>query len=387
VGRLLASGEHDGPIMMKRAHAGGGLSMAVTKRFWPAGTLAALIALGLTGGSPVEAETDPAALELGYRRAFHHSIQPGVPWSEVERVGTWEVVDARRRGDGKLLLELAMDPPEPGIPVEPGPAMVFASLGVHGDLGGDVAWSLGFGRMVQAAAKPCSEGQDCELWTRLLLPTHRLGKVLEQAPNDRAWTMSIDLTLIRSFDQGDWLQIIPLRKRVAEGGDAGTLGDPGRFRGWMHNEGSFAAEQAERWTDGLSQSQRGYPALAALEQRRLNKGDSSAEAVAAPVAVDVEARACRGWTLATSSGDIAFDIDVAVSGRQSLAFDLPVGSEWYVMSPSLQVVDSHTEAEWFGPFAVEPSGIRIEGDWACDDDYWIVSEGEVSALPVTRTTP
>lgn len=339
--------------------------------------LAAVLGLAATGGVPVKAETDPADLELGYRRAFHHAIGPGVPWGEVERVGTWAVVDARRRGDGKLLLELAMDPPEPGIPVDPGPAMVFASLGVHGDLGGDVAWSLGFGRMVQAAAKPCTQEQECELRTRLLLPTHRLGSILEQAPNDRAWTMSIDLTLIRSFDQGEWLQIIPLRKRVVEGGDPGTLGQPGRFHGWMHNEGSFSAEQAARWMADVPASRQGYPALAALEQRLANKGDSSAEAATAPVAVDVDAGSCRGWTLATEHGDIAFDIDEALEGRQSLAFDLPVGSEWYVMSPSLQVVDSHTEAEWFGPFSVEPVGIRIEGTWACKDEDWIVSEGEV----------
>lgn len=344
-----------------------------------------VLAVGSAGSGVVRAaDTDPAELSLGYRSNFHHHIQPGVPWGESERVGTWEVVDARRRGDGKLVLELEMDPPEPGIAVDPGPAMVFASLGMHGDAGGDVAWSLGFGRMVQAVANPCSEKQDCELWTRLVLPTHRMQKALDKAPNDRAGGIMIGLTLVRSFGQGEWMQIVPLEKRVAEGGDPGRLGDPGRFNGWMHNNGSFSAEQAQRWIEPLPKSQRGYPALAEIEAHRVAKGDSSAEAVTVSVAIDVEARSCRGWTLATRSGDIAYDIDEVVTGRQSVTLDLPIGSEWYVMSPSLQVVDSHLEAEWFGPFAVEVGGTHIEGDWACDGNHWTVSGGEAVSRPLAE---
>ncbi len=298
-----------------------------------------------------------------------------------ERVGTWDVVDARRRDDGRLVLELEIDPPAPGLAVEPGPAMVFATLGAYGDLGGDVAWSYRFGRPTQAAARPCPDDADCALHARLVLPTHRMGAVLEQAPNDLVGGIGVHLTLVRTFDQGAWTQVLPLEKRVAEGGDPGTLGDPQPFHGWLHNHGSFSAAQAQRWLDALPEKQRGYPTLALTEQHRLRADDPSEAAASATVSVDVDAGACQGWTLATESGDIAYDIAEPVSGRQALTVDLPVGSAWHLLSPSVSVLDSHLEATWFGPFTVEPDGLALEGAWDCSEEAWIVSGGDVSAVP------
>ncbi len=325
-------------------------------------TVNALMSPPIVAKAPVDTDE----LTLDYRGWDGRITRPLGYWWEQGSGGEWWVERANLRPDGRLTLHLAIDPIETTVPLDPGPAVLFASAHLSGD-GGSVGLGARVGKPVHVTTRPCRGSQRCEMRANVVLPTHRLESAAAGVRHPATWhALGVNLTLVRTFGQGTWVQVLPLEGRGLTG-RVGTVSDPGTFKAHTRYFGAFPLEQGERWLANLPREVRYEPVLRITERIR-QKGDESQIPESVPFQLDVDAGDCLGWSLMNATGDIAFDETERLFGREVRTVDVPVGSEWYVRSPSLENLDMPSETvHSFGPFSADSDGLRIEGSWRCGE--------------------
>lgn len=366
------------------------------KRMWIGSTAAAsvltvvlcLASMQVLVPSPVvaKAPVDPDELTLGYKGWDGRITRPLGYWWEQRAGGTWSVEDARLRPDGRLAMHVAITPPEVGLPVDPGPAVLFASAELSGGAGGDVgAWAM-VGQPVHATVRPCRRAEVCEYRVKVVLPTHKLRSAADRVTGAVSWgSVHVNLTLVRTFGQRTWVQVLPLEGRGLKG-RVGTVSDPGTFRAHTRYFGAFPVEQGERWLANLPREVRYEPMLRITERIR-QKGDESEAPANVPFQLDIDAGDCLGWSLMNHAGDVAFDETERLFGREVRTIDVPAGSEWYVRSPSLENIDMPSETvHSFGPFVAEGDGLRIGGSWRCGEVGGAVTASALGTEPEIATS-
>jgi len=295
--------------------------------------------LGLV--TPVLSKTpddDVATYPLVFGSRGQHWYHPGdgeVPYDwrpDGPVAGTWEVSDVRPVDGRSVAFHVRVEPPVPALAAEAGPAMLFTSVGLTGDAGGDV----GYDRLVslQHVGLPACVGDPCRFEADVRVDVGDLPRILHA---DGAFGGSVDigLTLVRTFAGGTWLQAIDaydLREDDEGATGSGTVGAPGPWSGRALPVGLYAASTAP-----LDRSRQGpgFPVdyLALVEDYRRASGDTTGPLPSTPVRVLMTLTRCDGSyeaDLRSPDGD-----NVSLAHERTARFvdrtvRLPVGTTWYL---------------------------------------------------------
>jgi hypothetical protein len=132
-------------------------------------TVLSCLMLVVTGGllaaaTPVAAAApiDVDELSLSYRTGDWRLTHPLGFWQLQKPRVSWSVERGRLRPDGRLELVVGITPPAQSLLLEPGPAILFASLDLGGD-GGSVGVGARVGRPIHVRTRPCAKREVCEL--------------------------------------------------------------------------------------------------------------------------------------------------------------------------------------------------------------------------------
>lgn len=299
-------------------------------------------------------------------------------WVGDSRGGEWRVVGGGLGDDDRMTLEVEVRPPAVSVPLEPGPAILFGTLGLYGSAGGDVGAGASVDRLVTRVLPACADPTDCVYRGSITLPTHRLPGMARRHRAESWREAFVGLTLVRTFAQGTWLQVLPLYDETRQEPD-GTVAHPLPISSEMLALGAFPVGDREQW------GRRERPMLDRIEELRQSVDDPSTLPETQPLLIDIETASCTpGWTIATTTGDALVNADRG--GRSvPIRVDAPVGAEWEVSVPSLdRAHPSANPARTFGPFRSDVPG-SVSG-WVSGDPYLCgdnVEPGLVSWRPAT----
>lgn len=306
----------------------------------------AIPAIPVSAGPPI----DLPRLDIDYEYA--PPLDGHGYWAGDPEGGEWRVVGGGLGRDDRLTLEVEIRPPDISVLLEPGPAVLFGSLGLYADAGGDVATGASVPRVVATVLPPCPDPTDCVYQGSITLPTHRLPRLAERVRNAEDWISAvIGLTLVRTFAQGTWLQVLPLYDESRHEPD-GRVGRPRHISSRMLALGAFPVGPRELW------SKRERPVLGRIERLRESIDDLSGLPDAQPLLIDIGTAACTpGWTIATATGDVL--VDVTRGGPSvPVRVEAPVGAEWTVSVPNFgRGQGTGDPPHTFGPFSSDAPGL------------------------------
>jgi hypothetical protein len=299
-------------------------------------------------------------------------------WVGDPKGGEWRVVDSRLGPAGFLTLDLEVRPPAVSVPLESGPAVLFGRVGLEGGIGGDVGAGAEVPRTVAQVVAPCPEQTDCVYRGSITLPTDRLPGLAARYP-EAGWSSAvISLTLVRTFAQGTWLQVLPLVDESDEQ-PYGTVGDPRHISSRMLALGASPIGPRDLW------SRRDRPQLDRIERLRQSVDDPSTLPETQPLLIDIETAPCTpGWTIATATGDVLVDVTEAGRPAVPVRVEAPVGAEWLVSVPSIdRAQGTGDRPRTYGPFRSD-GPMMVSGSVA-GDPYLCegVEPGSVTWRPVT----
>jgi hypothetical protein len=323
------------------------LLVAAATAFMPVGAVAA--------GPPI----DLADLRIKY--GYGPAMAGRGFWMGSPTGGEWRVTDGRLGEDPRLTLDVEVRPPAISVPLDAGPAVLFATMELDGGTGGDVGASVRLSRIAAVVLPPCADAADCVYRGSITLDTGVLPGVAARH-TDASWgSVSIGLSLVRTFAQGTWLQVLSLYDESRD--DAGgTVGDPVPFSSRSLTSGAFPVAQHIPWNDIDRRI------LARVERLRRSTDDPSGRPVTVPLLVDIRASACTpGWTIATATGDTL--VNIREEGTSvPMRVEVPVGAEWIAWVPSLDRVQGTGDpARAFGPHPIDaPTHV---GGWVSGDHY------------------
>ena len=158
--------------------------------------------------------------------------------------GTWSF-EQGRLANGHLQMHFEIAPPSHGLPVTSGPAVLFAGMAAFGG-SGDVGMSEPM-TVLASAVIPACDDTDCRLSADIDLQTDEIANAVGRLEKraDLMW-VGVNLTLVRTFGAGQWLQVLPLQPATdgALGARAGRLGSIEGTEGTLFPFGLFPADQA-----------------------------------------------------------------------------------------------------------------------------------------------
>jgi hypothetical protein len=197
------------------------------------------------------------------------------------------------------------------------------------------------------------------------LPTDRIAAAAAGRPGFAIWTsVNVRLTLVRTFAQGAWVQVVPGPMPRRRGG---TLARPDTAESRTEVYGLFTPAQGERWLGWRGPGDlRPVPILRIVEQARLRAQDPSTPVAHVPVRLDIDPGDCSGWTLMTATGDVAYDDVRRDVGRTRTGVAVPPGTTWYVRAPSLENTSWPPDTvHTFGPFVAPDEPFALTGAFSC----------------------
>ena len=289
----------------------------------------------------------------------------GVGWSVLNGqgvggrdAGTWSVSGARTEPDGHLRFHVSVTPADPGTPIEPGPAVLAVGLTLVGGLGGDI----GFGRTVRSRlfdAGSCS-GSPCTYGADVTLDATAIPEAIASLPQVEPTGVSVGISLVRTYGQGEWLQIVQLSKpEELSVIDQGTLREPTDTEGDIISGAIFRASDARVYQQGQA-----VDPLSLIEASRRRQGDRSDVTPTVRVAVETHLIGCALWwpvSILDEWGAIGYQ---SLTGTMDPAGELarvPDGATWsLVLGPSWNAATA-------GSFATEGSDLRLRATFDCSD--------------------
>ncbi len=280
-------------------------------------------------------------------------------WVGEPQGGEWRVVGSRFNPGGRLTLDVEVRPPTISVPLESGPAMLFGRLALGGGYGGDVGAEVLVGRLSAQVMPACFDPSDCVYRGSITLPTHVLPALTEQHP-DASWGSAvIGLSLVRTFAQGTWLQVLPMYDEEDQA-PGGILGHPRTISSRMLALGAFPVADRANW------SRPDRVTLARIDRLRRAIGDPSRLPDTQPLLIDIETAPCTlGWTIATVTGDTLVDV-IEPGPSVPVRVEVPVDAEWTVSVPSLDRATGDPPRR-FAPFKSDVPGL-VSG-WVSGDPY------------------
>jgi hypothetical protein len=311
--------------------------------------------------------------------------------------GAWELLEGRLANDA-LHLTFRIEPPRHTLPVEPGPAVLFGGLNLFGDAGGDMGAGMQVDSLAIETLPPCSD-RACQYDVEIALPVDDLRPAIERLEiGARLMWVSADLTLVRTFGGGSWLQVLPFAYEGdgVLGAAAGSLGAIKRTSGRMFPYGLFPSELATPIGADPHLFPGGLDYGAEVERRRRDAGDSSQPLQSATGRLQVTLDpACQGspaLTLHDEGGDRIYDSllhDVKEIDEQVA---VPVGVPWWLTLHDGGGIDfDQGRLGWgvrIGPIGTTEAHIAIEADFDCSIPRGVVRvNGEVVGATDHVATP
>lgn len=286
--------------------------------------------------------------------------------------GSWSL-ESGRITNGRLHLHLEIDPPRHGLPATSGPAVLFAGIQAFGGSG-----DMGITQPMEALAKtliPACDDLDCHFSADIDLPTDEVADAvhrLEQT-SDLRW-VSVELTLVRTFGDGEWLQVLPMQVG-GPGLDAraGRLGAIQPTEGTIFPFGLFPAELATPIPrDGGWMFTTAFDYGTAVERLRKQADDVSTPIPTVDATLRVRITpACvhaAHLTLHDDAGNRIFDAKAYNTPLVEGVARMPVGVIWHLTLQDGGGIDFDQRQGWgvrIGEFEADGSPIEIAATFDC----------------------
>ena len=310
--------------------------------------------------------------------------------------GDWALLEGRL-GPRVLHLKLRIEPPWNGLPVDAGPAVLFAGLSLYGDAGGDVATGGRVRSLAAVTIAPC-QGPGCQSDVEIDLPLDDLPAAIKRMEKNGSliW-VSAELTFVRTFAGGTWLQVLPFMPVDAPiDARAGRLGAVEPAKGALFPFGLFPAAQATPVPPDPELFPRGFDYAAAVETRRSAAGDGSLPLATAPAFLRITiAPACNGsfvLTLHDERGDRVFDrpLEHVTSIEEQL--QLPIGVPWWFTLHDGGGIDFDQGRQGtgarVGPIGTTEQPITVDAAFDCSVPHGVVRvDGAVVGPTQAPATP
>lgn len=291
------------------------------------------------------------------------------------RRGSWSLEEGRLDG-GRLRLRFVIEPPPHGLAVQSGPAVLFAGMQVYGGSG-----DMGAGESIDALATvvlpPCDD-DDCRYVAEIDLPTHEIpGAIRRLERNADLMWVSTELTLVRTFGAGQWLQVTPFMAGTGDGGVEGLAGRLGAIEpvgGILFPYGLFLAEQATPVAKGHWMFTTRFDYGPVVERLRKSMHDATAPLAMANGSLRVDiAPSCEHvghLAMHDADGDRVFDVDAYQKNRIEADVSMPIGVPWHLTVHDRGGIDFDQGRMGWGIRAgwIESDGspIAIEAAFACE---------------------
>ncbi len=274
---------------------------------------------------PLAVEDIPLA--IGESGLFGGGDRPG-----RGETGAWRIAGGRIEG-ASLVLPVVIEPADVTLPVEAGPAVLFAAMQLYGG-SGDVGFTEPIDILVTVGLPRCDPAPGCRFTTDLVLPLDEVEPALRrlEAKTDEILWLEIDATLVRTFAGGTWLQTLSLLGEVREG----RLGEPVPVDGPLEANGLFPSRLAQVEPAGEGWFSEAVDWGALVEGQRTAVGDPTRPVPSIPGTFEAELDPrCDhgvGISMHTDAGDTVVDERVLREGQRTVTADLalPVGTTWRV---------------------------------------------------------
>lgn len=298
-------------------------------------TLALALLIASLGPAPASA-ADPlakVALAIASETIFDTPSLGG----EFGEPGSW-ALERGRMANGQLTLHLEITPVRQTLRVKSGPAVLFAAFSLYGDAGGDVGIDMNVRPVTAQVIPACADDDHCRYAVDVSIPLAGLADAiarLEQHGN-LIW-VSADMTLVRTFGGGRWLQVAAFQRSetAAPGASGGRLGSVVATHGVLNWSGLFPASEAIPIPDPNSEANPPLDYGSIVESLRKQAGDTTEP----PPAVDVDlnvriVRSCVGWMELTFHDDLGnsafYANEIPDHPEMHASTSMPVGSPWFL---------------------------------------------------------
>jgi hypothetical protein len=308
--------------------------------------------------------------------------------------GRWELVGGRL-GAATLDLTFKIDPPRVGLPVQPGPAVLYAALHLFGDAGGDVATGGWADSFVAVTVAPCAEAA-CQDIANIALPLRDLAPAITRLEtNGSLMWVSAELTLVRSFGGGTWLQVLPFMG--ADGpldAGAGRLGSIKPAAGKIFPYGLFPSSEATSIPADAELLPTGFQYGADVEQRRRDAGDSSMPLTTALGFLRATINPpCQGsfvLTVHDEGGDRILDLPLDGVRTIDKGLTIPVGVPWWLTLQDGGGIDFDQGRQGtgvrLGPIGTDETPIAIDAAFDCSVPRGVVRVDGAIVAPTEAPT-
>jgi hypothetical protein len=241
--------------------------------------------------------------------------------------GVWRITGGAL-DRGELALRMEIDPPKYSLGIVSGPAVVFAGLTVDGGYAGDMGASQRVATMGIAVLPACDDA-GCVLTGEVRIPLDRLDDAIDaftRAGTAEGQWLTVELTVVRTFGAGTWLQVLEFLGR--EG--IGTLGNPGSGRGDVWATVLFPSSISGTLGSEVPPDLAGERYWTFVEELRRTSFDDSQPLEMAPAFLHavLDPRCTNGHALLSAhslAGDVAWSTDVYRVGVLDDGFAVPVG--------------------------------------------------------------
>jgi hypothetical protein len=240
---------------------------------------------------------------------------------------------------------------------------------LFGGLGGDMGFSKQAAPIAWDVIPACPDEAHCEYVGHIALETRGLYKEASRQPYLETPAAIVGFTLVRSFGQGRWVQMMPMLPTEETQRD-GTLARPGPADGSIVSMGMFPAARAQpsRYpNEGV------LDWVSIVEKARRDLGDPSDPIPTVTAQVDISLNRCRGyWMVAIH--DAHGNLPLALRAKERSAIhervDLPDGREWTLTSEGEEGIFEFTEGPeggglHVGSFTTNGEDLSITADLTC----------------------
>jgi hypothetical protein len=239
----------------------------------------------------------------------------------------WRVTGGRLEAQ-ELALQVEIQPPEVGLDIDSGPAVLFAGLTIDGGYAGDMGGSQQVDALGIAQFRACDDVA-CRFTGEIRIPIDRFDDALDEfmrvGPPSSLW-LSVQLTLVRTFGGGTWLQTLEFADRVG----IGSVSNVERGAGGLFPSGLFPATMASTLGTALPSKLAGERYSEIVERLRRSADDQSRPIETAPAVLHATlSEACirSHATLSahTVLADFVWSADVYRAKIIDDRFPVPVG--------------------------------------------------------------
>ena len=161
---------------------------------------AAVTIIALLAGAAPAAAVDPLA-QIPFRVGFDGLFEAPSVGSGSTDAGTWSF-EGGRLANGTVKLHFEIEPPRQTLPVQSGPAVLFAGLDLYGDAGGDVGIGMSIPSVARVVIPACADDAACHYSADISIPTKDLNGAAGAAtwPTRASRTRHLPASRLRTSD-------------------------------------------------------------------------------------------------------------------------------------------------------------------------------------------